>query len=177
MSVATTIKDAYALKLDADHIINNWGFDHNLLRMTGKAGEGVIGATSCAFLDMDYPYLDKVREYCKKVNPGVPMEKRDIRTVQAWVKVSLAVAGLAAADKKGKLDGPEIKAALESVKGWYPFDTKDALGVGPYTITDTDHRPTPVASLYTIKDGKIVLFQKINMKEQFPDKWQSWLGW
>ena len=50
MSVATTIKDAYALKLEADHIINNWGFDQNLVRMTGKAGEGVIGAAACAFL-------------------------------------------------------------------------------------------------------------------------------
>ncbi len=177
MSVATAVKDAYALKLDADHIINNWGFDHNLLRMTQEAGEGVIGAASCAFLDMDVPMMDKVREYAQKLNPGIPMEKRDVRTVQGWTKVSLAVAGLAGADKKGKLDGPSIKAALESLKDWYPFDTKNALGVGPYTITPTDHRPTPVASLYTIKDGKIVLFEKINMKEKFPDKWESWLGW
>jgi branched-chain amino acid transport system substrate-binding protein len=177
MSVATTIKDAYALKLEADHIINNWGFDHNLLRMTGKAGEGVIGAAACAFLDMKVPFMDKVLQYCKKVNPGVPIEKRDIRTVQGWLKVSLAVAGLTAADKKGKLDGPAIKASLESLKDWYPFNTKDALGVGPYTITDKDHRPTSVASLYTIKDGKIQLFKKIDLKKQFPDKWQSWLGW
>ena len=177
MSVATTVKDAYALKLEADHIVNNWGFDQNLVRMTGKAGEGVIGAAACAFLGMQVPFMDKVLEYCKKVNPGVPIEKRDIRTVQGWLKVSLAVAGLAAADKKGKLDGPTIKASLESLKDWYPFNTKDALGVGPYTITDTDHRPTPVASLYSIKDGKIQLFKKIDMKKQFPDKWNSWLGW
>jgi branched-chain amino acid transport system substrate-binding protein len=177
MSVATTVKDAYALKLEADHIVNNWGFDQNLVRMTGKAGEGVIGAAACAFLGMQVPFMDKVLEYCKKVNPGVPIEKRDIRTVQGWLKVSLAVAGLADADKKGKLDGPTIKASLESLKDWYPFNTKDALGVGPYTITDTDHRPTPVASLYSIKDGKIQLFKKIDMKKQFPDKWNSWLGW
>ena len=63
-----------------------------------------------------------------------------------------------------------MKAALESLRDWYPFDTKDALGVpGPYTITDKDHRPTPVVNLYTIKDGKIVPFVKINMKEQFPN--------
>jgi branched-chain amino acid transport system substrate-binding protein len=126
---------------------------------------------------MQVPFMDKVLEYCKKVNPGVPVEKRDIRTVQAWVKVSMASAGLAAADKKGKLDGPDIKASLEGLKDWYPFNTKDALGVGPYTITDKDHRPTPAATLYSIKDGKIALFKKINMKEKFPDKWDSWLGW
>ena len=177
MSVATTVKDAYALKFEADHIVNNWGFDQNLVRMTGKAGEGVIGAAACAFLGMQVPFMDKVLEYSKKVNPGVPIEKRDIRTVQAWVKVGMAVAGLSGADKQGKLDGPTIKASLESLKDWYPFNTKDALGVGPYTITDTDHRPTPVASLYSIKDGKIQLFKKIDMKKQFPDKWNSWLGW
>lgn len=177
MSVATTIKDAYALKLEADHIVNNWGFDQNLVRMTGKAGDGVIGAAACAFLGMDVPFMDKVLEYCKKVNPGVPIEKRDIRTVQAWVKVGMACAGLAGADKQGKLDGPTIKASLESLKDWYPYNTKNALGVGPYTITDKDHRPTATASLYIIKDGKIVLFEKINMKEKFPEQWESWLGW
>ncbi len=177
MSVATTIKDAHALGLEADHITNNWGIDKNLVRMTGEAGEGVIGAASCAFLGMDVPYMDKVIEYAKKMNPGVPIEKRGIRTVQGWTKVSLAVAGLAAADKKGKLSGPDIKAALESLKDWYPFDTKNALGVGPYTITDKDHRPTSVASLYRVNKGKIELFDKIDMKKAFPEKWQSWLGW
>ena len=91
--------------------------------------------------------------------------------------MSLAAAGLQIADKKGSLKGPDIKAALESLRDWYPFNTKNALGVGPYTITDKDHRPTSVASLYTVKNGKIVLFDKIDMKKMFPDKWQSWLGW
>jgi len=177
MSVATTVKDGYQLKLEADHIVNNWGFDMNLVRMTGTAGDGVIGAAACAFLGMEVPLMEKVLQYCKKVNPGVPIEKRDIRTVQAWVKVALAKAGLERAIDKGKLDGPGIKAELETLKDWYPFDTKGALGVGPYTITPTDHRPTGTASLYTIKDGKIVLFEKINMQEKFPKEWPTWLGW
>lgn len=177
MSVATAIKDAYALKLEADHIINNWGFDQNLVRMTGNAGEGVIGAAACAFLGDPVPYMDKVLEYAKKVNPGVAIERRDIRTVQGWLKVSMAAAGLGIADKKGKLDGPAIKESLETLKDWYPFNTKDALGRPPTTITDKDHRPSAVSLLYTIKDGKITFFSKINMKEKFPDKWESWLGW
>ena len=31
MSVAATIKDAHALGLGADHIVNNWGYDENLV--------------------------------------------------------------------------------------------------------------------------------------------------
>jgi branched-chain amino acid transport system substrate-binding protein len=176
MSVATIIKDAAALKLDADHITNNWGFDKNLVRMTGPAGEGVIGAAVCAFLEENVPYMDKVVEYCKKNNPNIPIERRDIRTVQAWVKVNMAVSALQKADKAGKLNGEAIKAAFETFKDWNAFDTPNALGRTPVTITATDHRPSSVTLLYTIKDGKITFFKKIDMKAEFADKWESWLG-
>jgi len=33
MSVATVLKDAHALGLGADHIVNNWGFDENLIKL------------------------------------------------------------------------------------------------------------------------------------------------
>jgi len=177
MSVATAVKDAYALKLGADHIINNWGFDNNLVRMTGPAGEGVIGAAACAFLGMDVPYMKEILEYCKKINPDVPIEKRDIRTVQGWLKVTMAVAGLKIADKKSQLNGPGIKDALESFKDWSAFDTPNALGRPPYTITAKDHRPSSISSIYVIKGGKIELMEQIDMKKAFPDKWESWLGW
>ncbi len=49
MSVSATIRDAFALGLGADHIINNWGFDENLPRLAGEAAEGAMGATPCAF--------------------------------------------------------------------------------------------------------------------------------
>ena len=43
MSVSATLKDAYALRLGADFIINPWGFDENLPRLAGPAAEGAIG--------------------------------------------------------------------------------------------------------------------------------------
>ncbi len=90
----------------------------------------------------------------------------------------MAAAGLKIADKKGKLDGPSIKAALETLKDWSPFDTPNALGRSHYTITDKDHRPTPVVdSLCDQETARSSSMNAINMKEKFPDKWQSWLGW
>jgi branched-chain amino acid transport system substrate-binding protein len=177
MSVATAVKDAHALKLEADHIINNWGFDLNLVKMTGKAGEGCIGAAACAFYGDDVPFMKEVVEYTKLVNPGVPQEKRDIRTVQGWLKVAMAVGGLKIADKQGKLDGPTIRAAFESFKDWAPFDTPNALGRPPYTITADDHRPSAVSLIYTIKDGKITPLKKMDMKTAFPKEWPTWLGY
>jgi len=177
MSVSTTIKDAYMLGLGADHIINNWGFDQNLVRLTAEAGEGVIGAAACAFYGMDVPYMDKVVEYTKKINPGVAQEVRDIRTVQAWVKVQMAVDAMKIADKKGQLNGPGILAAFETFRDWSPFNTPGALGRPPATYTKTDHRPSAVSMIYIIKGGKIQLLKKIDMRAKYADKWMSWLGW
>ena len=177
MSVSTTIKDAYSLGLGADHIINNWGFDQNLVRLTAEAGEGVIGAAACAFYGMDVPYMDKVVEYTKKINRGVAQEVRDIRTVQAWVKVQMAVDAMKIADKKGQLNGPGILAAFETFRNWSPFNTPGALGRPPVTYTKTDHRPSAVSMIYIIKGGKITLLKKIDMKAKYSDKWMSWLGW
>jgi len=171
------VKDTYALKLGADHIVNNWGYDMNLVRMTGAAGDGVIGAAACAFLGMDVPYMKEVLEYAKKLNPGVPIAKRDIRTVQAWLKMGMAASALKIADKKGQLNGPGIKDALESFKDWSAFDTPKALGRPPYTITAKDHRPSSISSIYVIKGGKIELMEQIDMKKAFPNEWESWLGW
>ncbi|HIC86398.1 MAG TPA: branched-chain amino acid ABC transporter substrate-binding protein, partial [Desulfobacterales bacterium] len=84
MSVSATLRDAYSLGLGADWIINNWGFNENLPRLAGEAAEGVMGATPCAFYGQPYKNMDKVVDSAKKYNPGVPQNKRLIRTVQAW---------------------------------------------------------------------------------------------
>jgi branched-chain amino acid transport system substrate-binding protein len=75
MSVAATVRDAFALGLGADHIVNNWGFDENLPRLAGKAAEGVMGATVCEFFGNNVKNMDIVVEYAKKYNPGVPFGK------------------------------------------------------------------------------------------------------
>jgi branched-chain amino acid transport system substrate-binding protein len=177
MSVSTAVKDAYALKLGADHIVNNWGFDQNLVKMTAEAGEGIIGAAACAFYGMDVPMMKEVVEYTKKVNPGTPQDKRDIRTVQAWVKFAMIKDALGVADKKGDLSGPSIRAAFETFNNWQPFGKEGALGRPPVTYTEADHRPSSVSMIYWIKGGKIELLQKVDMRAKFPDKWMEWLGW
>ena len=89
MSVAATVRDAYSLGLGAAHIVNNWGIDENLPRLAGKAAEGVMGAAVCAFFGENVPNMDQVVAYAKKYNPGVPAEKRMIRTVQGWGAVMI----------------------------------------------------------------------------------------
>jgi branched-chain amino acid transport system substrate-binding protein len=173
MSVAAAIKDSQALELGADHIVNNWGYDENLVRLAGPAAEGVMGVAVNAFFGENVPMMDKVTEYAKRMNPGVPLGNRMIRTVQSWVDVLLMREALIRADKAGQLNGPGIKAAFESIREWTP-----GLGRPPVTITSTDHRPGSLIRVYRVRGGKFALVKEIDLKRRWPDKWEKeWLGW
>jgi branched-chain amino acid transport system substrate-binding protein len=174
MSVSAALKDAYALGLGADHIINNWGFDENLPKLGGAASEGAIGLIACALFIDEYPAKKKVLEYAKKLNPGIPLENRLIRTVQGWVKVTLAVEAMKKADKAGKLNGPGIKDAFESFRDWPGLKE---FGGQLVTITPTDHRYSSIVRVGRVIKGKPQTVGEIDMRAKFPDKWASWLGW
>jgi branched-chain amino acid transport system substrate-binding protein len=174
MSVAATVRDAFALGLGADHIVNNWGFDENLPRLAGKAAEGVMGATVCEFFGNNVKNMDIVVEYAKKYNPGVPLEKRLVRSIQAWANVLALWEAMKRADKAGSLSGESIlKNGFETLKG---FDI--GLSVPPLNYTATDHRIAGKLPIYEIKGGKFEIVQVVDLKKRWPDKWANeWLGW
>jgi len=175
MSVATAIKDAAALDLGADHIVNNWGFDENLVKLVGPAADNfnVMGIAVNAFYGERVPLMDKVVEYARKMNPGVPQENRMIRTVQGWVQVLMMAEGMRRADRAGKLTGEGIKEALETLREWTP-----GLGRPPVTVTATDHRPGSVIPIYAMKRGKFELVKQVDLRGRWPEKWdREWLGW
>ncbi len=173
MSVSTAIRDAHALGLGADHIVNNWGFDENLIKLAGPASERVMGVAVNAFFGEKVPLMDKVIEYAKRMNPGVPLENRLIRTVQGWVDVLLMKEALVRADKAGKLNGPGVKEAFETIREWTP-----GLGRPSITITASDHRPGSLVRVYMIREKKFNLVEEVDLKKRWPDKYEKeWLGW
>jgi branched-chain amino acid transport system substrate-binding protein len=174
MSVSAALKDAYALGLGADHILNNWGFDENLPKLGGPAAEGAMGLIACALFIDEYPAKKRVLEYAKKLNPGVPLENRLIRTIQGWVKVTLAVEAMKIADKAGKLNGPGIKESFETLRNWTGLKE---YGGQLVTITPADHRYSSVVRVGRVLQGKPKTVAEIDMRAKFPDKWASWLGW
>jgi branched-chain amino acid transport system substrate-binding protein len=174
MSVSTALKDAYALGLGADHIINNWGFDENLPKLAGPAAEGAIGLLACALFNDEYPAKKIVEQYGLKVDPKTPLKDRHIREVQGWVKVTLAVEAMKKADKAGKLNGPGIKDAFESFRSWPGLKE---FGGQLVTITPTDHRYSSIVRVGRVIKGKPQTVGEIDMRAKFPDKWASWLGW
>lgn len=172
-SVSVALKDSKILKLDANHIINVWGFDENLPKLAGPAAENAIGIAPCAFYGNDVPGMDTVVKYAKKVNPGVDQDKRLMRTIQAWCATKLLAEGLRRADDAGELNGEGIRKAIETLK-----DYELGLGAAPVTFTKDDHRPTSIVSVYIYKDGKFQVLSKIDFAKRWPEKWANeWLGW
>jgi len=174
MSVSTALKDAMALGLGADHIINNWGFDENLPKLAGPAAEGAIGLAACSFFVEDFPAKSRVVEYARKLNPGIPLENRLIRTVQGWLKVGMAVEAMKRADKAGKLNGPGIKEAFETFKDWPGLRE---FGGQLVTLTPTDHRYSSIVTIGRIVKGKPQTVGTVDMRAKHPDKWAGWLGY
>ncbi len=175
MSVAATMRDAYALGLKATHLVNVWGFDKNLYKIAGEAGEGAMGATVCGFIESNVPLMDTVRAYAKKYNPSIPLEHRLIRTVQAWANTLVLAEALKRADAKGNLSGESILSnGFETMR-----DFNIGLGVAPVTYTSYDHRPGHIVSVYKLdKGGHFDLFDKVDLESRWPEKWKNeWLGW
>ena len=174
LSVAAAIRQAHAAGLEADHIVNSWAFDENLIRLAGAAAERVMGASGCAFYGEDAPLMDTIRMYGKKYHPGVPAEKRLVRTTQAWANVLALREALKRADTAGELSGEMIMK-----KGFETFDGVDiGLGVPPLTYTASDHRASGAVNVYQIKNQKFVFMTRIDLKGRWPDKWAGqWFGW
>ena len=174
MSVSATIRDAYALGLGADHIVNLWGFDENLPKLAGKASEGVMAGAICAFYGENTAMMPKVLEYGKKYNPGVPTEKRLIRSIQSWSNTLALWEAMKRADTAGDLTGEGIlKKGFETM---VKYDV--GLGGAPLTYTATDHRVSGEVPIYEIKDGKFMLVKKVDLQKRWPEKWANeWIGW
>ncbi len=174
MAVSATVRDADALGLEADWIVNNWGFDENLPRLAGEAAKGVMGATPCAFYGQDYKNMDMVMEATKKYNPGIAQEKRLIRTIQAWGDALITWESLIRADNAGPLSGESIM--LEGFETLRDFEI--GLGAANVTFTADDHRPSTGCLIQEWTGEKFQEVSRVDLKERWPEKWaEEWLGW
>jgi branched-chain amino acid transport system substrate-binding protein len=172
-SVFATVRDAVDNGLGCDWIINNWGFDENLIDILGDKAEAVnvAGPAPSAFYGADVPGMDKVKEYAEKIHPKA--KKRLIRTVQAWGNVLLLTEALKRADKAGDLSGEGILT-----KGFETLQDFDVgLGFAPVTYTSKDHRGAHAPRVYFIKGGTFELLAQVNVKDRWPDKWDTWIGY
>jgi branched-chain amino acid transport system substrate-binding protein len=177
MCVSATVRDAYALGLGADWLVNYWGEDENLWKLAGKAAEGAMAAGPAYFFADTRGKMNLVHDYATKYNPGVPAKDRIKFTVTAWANVLLLTEAMKRADKAGDLSGPGILTkGFETMKDYAILD--GGLGTAPVTYTSADHRTTSIVPVYELKEGKFLFVKTIDVKARWPEKWaKEWLGW
>ena len=160
-STATIIKDAAKLGLKTKFMINVWGFDENLPKLTGKACEGrAYGMLPVAPFGADVPGM-------KAVLDSAEGKEYSLHYVKGWVSVAVMFEGMKIAKKKGQLNGPGLKAAMETITN---FGTGGLAS--PITYSPTDHRPTTKAAIGGVKDGKVYIVKRV----EFPRK-KEYIGW
>ena len=177
MCVSATVRDAYALGLGADWLVNYWGEDENLPKLAGKAAEGAMVAGPAYFFADDRGKMKLVHDYAAKYNPGIPAKDRIKFTVTAWCNALLLSEALKRADKAGDLSGSGIlQKGFETLKDYAIIE--GGLGTSPVTFTSTDHRTTGIVPVYELKEGKFNYVKTIDVKARWPEKWaKEWFGW
>jgi len=158
-SAAVIIKDAKKLGLTTKFLVNIWGNDEDLVKIAGDAAEGTLGLQAAAVYGDDVPGMKLIKEVTKG-------QHQNTHYVRGWVSMMALCEALKIADKKGELNGPGVKAALETFKD---FDTGGLTS--KLTYTGTDHRPNMSAKVYEYQGGKAVLKATIELPRK-----AEWLG-
>jgi branched-chain amino acid transport system substrate-binding protein len=160
---SVVLRDAKKLGLTTKWGTNVWGIGELIIAVAKDAAEGVVGALPNPPFGTDVPGMAKLVEWHQKNHPN---DTHDTNYVRGWTYVLTWSEALKRADKAGQLNGPGIKAALETLKDF------DLGGLSaPVTYTKDDHRSTTNVSLYQVKGGKLVKVKDY----QLPRK-PEWLG-
>jgi branched-chain amino acid transport system substrate-binding protein len=158
-STAVILKDAKKLGLQTKFFVNLWGNDEDLVKMAGDAAEGAMGMQAAAIYGENVPGMKLIKEITKG-------QHQNTHYIRGWVSMMVLCEALKIADKKGQLNGPGVKAALETIKDY------DTGGLTPkITFTPTDHRPNMSAKVYEYNKGKLVLKKTIDLPRK-----AEWLG-
>ena len=143
-STAVVLKDAKKLKMDATFFINIWGIDENLIKLAGDAAENNIGNLGSVTYDDDCAGTKLIHE----LTAG---EHQMSHYLRGFASMLVMAEGMKIAAAKGGLDGPSIKAALETLRDFDPMGLTPNISFFP-----DDHRPTMSVFIYKVEGGKLV---------------------
>jgi len=159
-STAVILKDAKKLGLKTKFFVNIWGADETTPKLAGGAEEGALVMVGSTVYGSKAPGMKQLMQITKN-KPQVT------HYIRGYVSMMVLTEALKIADKKGQLNGPGVKAALESLKN---FDT-GGLSVDKITFSATDHRPFMKVNIAEFQKGKIVLMKTMDLPRK-----AEWLG-
>jgi branched-chain amino acid transport system substrate-binding protein len=156
-STAVILKDAQKLGIKTQFFTNIWGSDDNLALLASTAAEGVISLQASVVYGQDVPGMKPIEKYCQ----NKPQMTHYIRGF-----ASMLVMAEALKRAGGKTAGPDIKAALETLRDYDPMGLTPPISFFP-----DDHRPNMTVLLFKIEGGKMnpLATQSLERKKE-------WLG-
>ena len=161
--VSLLLKGAKALGLATKFGSNPYGFSEALPLVARDTAEGVTGVVPHVPFGTNVPGMKRLEDFHKANHPN---DTHDAMYVRGWATFLVWAEGLKRADKAGQLNGPGVKAALETLKD---FD----LGglTNPVTYAADDHRPMTKTPIFQIQKGKLVKIAEYDMPRK-----PEWLG-
>ena len=161
--VSLLLKGAKALGLATKFGSNPYGFSEALPLVARDTAEGVTGVVPHVPFGTNVPGMKRLEDFHKANHPN---DTHDAMYVRGWATFLVWAEGLKRADKAGQLNGPGVKAALETLKD---FD----LGglTNPVSYTADDHRPMTKTPIFQIQKGKLVKVAEYDMPRK-----PEWLG-
>jgi len=158
-STSVILKDAKKLSMKTVFLINLWGNDESLIDLAGEAAEGQMGLQAAAAYADDTKGSKLIRE----LTGGKPVMTHYLRGFASMLVMAEA---MRIADSQGKLDGPGIKAAAETLRDYDPMGLTP-----PISYFANDHRPNMSANVYAIQGGHLVKVASPTLERK-----AEWLG-
>ena len=158
-SAAVVMKDAEKLNMETTFFTNIWGNDENLVKLAGDAANGNIGCQGAAIYYDEVPGAALVR----KITGG---EYKMTHFLRGFASMLVMAEGMKRAAEKDELDGPGIKAALETLRDYDPMGLTPPISYYP-----DDHRPTMSVFLYRYMDGAMERIASPELERR-----DEWLG-
>jgi branched-chain amino acid transport system substrate-binding protein len=159
-STAVVLKDAKKLGLNTKFFVNIWGADETTPKLAAGAEEGTLVMVGSTVYGSKVPGMKQLMQ----ITNNQPQVTHYIR---GYVSMMVLTEALKIADKKGQLNGPGVKEALESLKN---FDT-GGLAADKITFSATDHRPFMKVNITEFQKGKLVLKKTMELPRK-----AEWLG-
>lgn len=167
------LKSCDTVGVDTQFMANVWGYDENVMKAAGAAGDGVVWVMGAAKWGADAPGMKLVQEISKMSDPSGE-EYRPVHYMRGICSVYYMKEAMEmAAEMEGGITGPNIKEAMYKKTEWVPEGLEGVCL--PSTWTRDDHRGTTNVFVYRgLTEGGKTDMENIYTAD-IPRK-EEWLG-
>ena len=162
------LRSCQTVGVETQFLTNVWGFDENTVDPAGEAGDGIVFPVGAAQWGADVPGMDTIME----IAGGE--ERKALHYMRGVCSVMFMRDAMTRAAEAGAVNGPNVKAALEEMRGHVPAGMEGVCL--PHTWTPENHRGTTKVMVYQNHyNGGDFSFEKLTTVD-LPRR-DDWLGW